>query len=86
VPDYLCCKISLEIFNDPVITPCGITYEKALLLDHLRKVGPFEPTTRKPLQTDQLVPNLTIKEAVLDFLAKNRWAYKSMEIPNIILD
>lgn len=38
VPDFLCCKITLDIFRDPVITPSGITYERAVLLDHLQKV------------------------------------------------
>jgi hypothetical protein len=38
VPDHLCCKITLDVFRDPVITPSGITYERAVLLDHLNRV------------------------------------------------
>lgn len=38
VPDYLRCSITLDIFRDPVITPSGITYERAVILDHLQKV------------------------------------------------
>lgn len=38
VPDYLCCKITLDIFRDPVITPSGLTYERQVILDHLEKV------------------------------------------------
>lgn len=38
VPDYLCCKITLDIFRDPVITPCGVTYERSVILNHLEKV------------------------------------------------
>lgn len=38
MPDYLCCKISLDIFRDPVIVPSGVTYERAVILDHLQKV------------------------------------------------
>lgn len=38
VPDYLCCNITLDIFRDPVITPSGVTYERAVILDHLQKV------------------------------------------------
>ncbi|KAH7849582.1 hypothetical protein Vadar_019978 [Vaccinium darrowii] len=30
VPDYLCCRITLDIFRDPVITPSGVTYERAV--------------------------------------------------------
>ncbi|KAK4366237.1 hypothetical protein RND71_014117 [Anisodus tanguticus] len=74
VPDYLCCKITLDIFRDPVITPSGvtyeravITYERAVILDHLQKVGKFDPVTQEPLKESQLVPNLAIKEAVHAF-------------------
>jgi len=38
VPDHLCCRITLDIFHDPVITPSGHTYERAVILDHLQKV------------------------------------------------
>ncbi|KAF5187765.1 Amino acid permease [Thalictrum thalictroides] len=37
VPDYLCCKLTLDIFRDPVITPSGVTYKREVLLDHLKK-------------------------------------------------
>ncbi|GFZ13345.1 carboxyl terminus of HSC70-interacting protein [Actinidia rufa] len=77
VPDYLCCKITLDIFRDPVITPSGITYERAVLLDHLKQVGEFDPTTRELLYESQLIPNLAIKDAVQAFLDKHGWAYKT---------
>lgn len=76
VPDYLCCRITLDIFHDPVITPSGLTYERAVILEHLQKVGKFDPITREPLDPSQLVPNLAIKEAVEAFLDKHGWAYK----------
>ncbi|KAL5982792.1 hypothetical protein ACLOJK_016869 [Asimina triloba] len=38
VPDYLCCKITLDIFRDPVITPSGVSYERAVIIEHLQKV------------------------------------------------
>ncbi|KAJ4829277.1 hypothetical protein Tsubulata_025786 [Turnera subulata] len=77
VPDYLCCKITLEIFRDPVVTPSGISYERAVILEHLDKVGRFDPVTREPLSPSQLVPNLAIKEAVQAFLDKHGWAYRT---------
>ncbi|KAK1428513.1 hypothetical protein QVD17_17348 [Tagetes erecta] len=76
IPDYLRCKITLDILLDPVITPCGITYEKAALIQHIKKVGNFDPTTRQPLHPFQFVPNLAIKEAVANYLDQHRWAYK----------
>lgn len=76
VPEHLCCKITMDIFHDPVITPSGVTYERAVILDHLHKVGKFDPITRASLQPEQLVPNLAIKEAVQSYLADHGWAYK----------
>ncbi|XP_047313316.1 E3 ubiquitin-protein ligase CHIP [Impatiens glandulifera] len=76
VPDYLCCKITLELFRDPVISPSGVTYERDIILDHLQKVGMFDPMTREPLSEYQLVSNLAIKEAVEAFLDKHPWAYR----------
>nr|GEW22198.1 E3 ubiquitin-protein ligase CHIP-like [Tanacetum cinerariifolium] len=75
IPDYLCCKITLDIFRDPVITPSGLTYERAVILDHLEKVGKFDPITRETLLPSQLIPNLAIKEAVEAYLEKHGWAY-----------
>ncbi|XP_026663832.1 E3 ubiquitin-protein ligase CHIP-like isoform X2 [Phoenix dactylifera] len=77
VPDYLCCKITLDIFRDPVITPSGVTYERAVLLEHLKQVGKFDPVTREPLEQHQLVPNLALKEAVQAYLNEHGWAYNS---------
>lgn len=77
VPDYLCCKITLDIFRDPVITPSGVTYERAVILEHLQKVGKFDPITRDPLYPSQLVPNFAIKEAVDSFLDRHGWANKA---------
>ncbi|EYU40645.1 hypothetical protein ABFS82_14G056600 [Erythranthe guttata] len=76
VPDFLCCKITLDIFRDPVITPSGVTYERAVILDHLDKVGKFDPITREPLYPTQLVSNLALKEAVKTYLDAHGWAYK----------
>lgn len=62
MPDYLCGKISFEILRDPVITPSGITYDRADIKEHLERVGHFDPVTRAPLTADQLIPNLAMKE------------------------
>ncbi|KAL6499997.1 hypothetical protein OROGR_027907 [Orobanche gracilis] len=76
VPDYLCCKITLDIFRDPVITPSGVTYERSVIIEHLQKVGRFDPITRESLHPSQLVPNLALKEAVRAYLDEHGWAYK----------
>ena len=32
IPDSLCCKITLDMMQDPYITAAGMTYEKDALL------------------------------------------------------
>ncbi|KAF8384356.1 chn-1, partial [Pristionchus pacificus] len=54
IPDYLCGKISFELLEDPVITPSGITYDRADIREHLQRVGHFDPVTRAPLEEDQV--------------------------------
>ncbi|MCO5590987.1 hypothetical protein L7F22_044963 [Adiantum nelumboides] len=75
IPEYLCCKITMDLYRDPVITPSGVTYEREVLLDHLDKVGKFDPLTRQPLDPNQLTSNLAVKEAVRSYLAEHGWAY-----------
>lgn len=74
VPDYLCGKISFELLKDPVITPCGITYDRKDITEHLERVGHFDPVTRTKLTQDMLIPNYAMKEVVDDFVSKSEWA------------
>lgn len=74
VPDYLCGKISFEIMQEPVITPSGITYDRQDIEEHLKRVGHFDPITRQPLRTNQLVPNLAMKEVVDAYVNENEWS------------
>jgi len=74
VPDYLCGKISFELMKEPVITPSGITYDRRDIEEHLQRVGHFDPVTRTYLTSDQLIPNLAMKEVVDSFLVDNEWA------------
>lgn len=73
-PDNLLDPISFNLFNEPVITPSGITYEKCHLMDHLQKKGKYDPLTRAPLKENQLYPNLAIKDAVLEYINRQRMA------------
>lgn len=73
IPDYLCGKISFELLHDPVITPSGITYDRYDIEQHLQRVGRFDPVTRQELTIDQLIPNLSMKEVVENFVAENEW-------------
>ncbi|XP_020805868.1 STIP1 homology and U box-containing protein 1-like [Drosophila serrata] len=74
IPDFLLCPISFEIFKNPVITPCGITYERTAIVKHFTKCGFFDPVTRTELTEDQLIPNRAVMNAVESFLGQNEWA------------
>lgn len=74
VPDYLCGKISFELMREPVTTPSGITYDKKDIVEHLQRVGHFDPVTRTDLTQEQLIPNLAMKEVIDTFLEENPWA------------
>lgn len=76
VPDHLCCKISMELMLDPVITPSGISYERSCLREHLSRVGAFDPVTRSPLSIEQVTPNLALKEIIEQFVEERPWAYE----------
>ncbi|KAI9008842.1 E3 ubiquitin-protein ligase CHIP-like protein [Phycomyces nitens] len=74
IPDAYLDKISFNIMHDPVFTPDGITYERQSLLDHFERNGHFDPITRRSCSESQLVPNLSLREAIEDFLKENGWA------------
>lgn len=71
VPEYFLDKISFEVMHDPVITPSGITYERAYLREHFKKIGHFDPLSRRECRENNLYPNLALKEAIEDYLSKN---------------
>ena len=77
VPDYYCCKITMDPMLAPVTTPDGVSYERHALREHLAKVGAFDPVTRRALDFAQVVPNLALKEAIQSFLTAHPWAYES---------
>ncbi|SAM05430.1 hypothetical protein [Absidia glauca] len=66
--------ISFNVIHDPCITPDGITYERHSLLDHFSKNGHFDPITRSPCTEKDLIPNLSLRESIEDFLKDNGWA------------
>ncbi|KAF8357096.1 hypothetical protein PRIPAC_92091 [Pristionchus pacificus] len=80
IPDYLCRTISFKLLEDPVITPSGITYDRADMREHLQRVSHFDSVTRAPLKEDQLIPNLAMREVVDNFLSENPWALHDLDI------
>jgi hypothetical protein len=52
----------------------GITYERQSILDHFSRNGNVDPITGRPCTESQLIPNLSLREAIEDFLKDNGWA------------
>jgi len=76
VPDYLVDGITFEIMHDPVVTKNGRSYERATLIEHLKR-NPTDPLTREPLTIKELRPNIALKEACTEFMEKNEgWVYE----------
>ncbi|SPN99916.1 related to CHIP protein (carboxyl terminus of Hsc70-interacting protein) [Cephalotrichum gorgonifer] len=73
VPDWAIDDISFSIMVDPVITKTGKSYERASIMEHLRR-QPTDPLTRSPLYPSELRPNLGLRQACEEFLGENGWA------------
>jgi hypothetical protein len=63
LPDYLRCPVTLCAMREPAVTPSGITYERNALIRWVREHG-TEPTTRRPMSTAHIVPNLAARAAL----------------------
>lgn len=73
VPDWAVDDITFGIMVDPVITKTGKSYERASLLEHLKR-SKTDPVTRDHLDPKELRPNLDLREACAEFLEENGWA------------
>ncbi|KAK0391417.1 hypothetical protein NLU13_0917 [Sarocladium strictum] len=76
VPDWAIDDISFGIMVDPVVTKTGKSYERASIMEHLRRnpENPTDPMTRETLRPADLRPNLALKQACEEFLEQNGWA------------
>ncbi|KAJ0394441.1 hypothetical protein P43SY_009664 [Pythium insidiosum] len=70
--DLFQCPLSLEIMQDPVMTPNGDTYEREMIERHLSVNGHFDPMTRVPLTQAQLSPNRALKRLMETLLSEHR--------------
>ena len=65
-PEELCCPISRELMEDPVIAEDGRTYERSLIKRSL-EVKQESPLTKQPIQSLALYPNQDKKSAVVEY-------------------
>lgn len=73
VPDYLIDNISFTVMHDPVVTKTGNSYDRATVMEHLKR-SHTDPLTREPLHMQDLRPNLALRQACEEFLTENGWA------------
>ncbi len=46
IPEFLLCRITDDLMEEPVILSSGFTYEKSAILKHFTKNGHYDPVTR----------------------------------------
>ncbi|KAF2489068.1 U-box-domain-containing protein [Lophium mytilinum] len=79
VPDYLVDPITFELMHDPVVTKNGSSYERATIIEHLKR-SETDPLTREILRVQDLRPNLALKQACSEFIETNSgWIYDCTE-------
>jgi STIP1 family protein 1 len=75
VPEHLIDPISFEIMHDPVITKTGQSYERATIVEHLKR-NPTDPLSRESLRVEELRTNVNLKKACDEFWEGSKgWAY-----------
>ncbi|GAX82690.1 hypothetical protein CEUSTIGMA_g10116.t1 [Chlamydomonas eustigma] len=74
VPSVFTCPLTMEVFRDPAITKYGQSYEKSVLLEHLKQ-NKWDPITRGALTEAEVYPNLGLRQAVQNYLDEHPWAW-----------
>jgi len=64
VSEHLCCTITAEPFEDPVMCADGHTYERSAIQQWFAEGHRTSPQTNVPLTDLTLTPNFTVRRAV----------------------
>jgi hypothetical protein len=70
-PRHFRCPITLCVLREPAVTPAGISYERSALMQWLEHAH-TEPSTKRRLKRSRVVPNLTLRAMIEDWLADER--------------
>jgi hypothetical protein len=70
-PRHFRCPITLCVIREPAVTPAGISYERSALMQWLEHQH-TEPSTKRRLKRSRVVPNLTLRGMIEDWLADER--------------
>ena len=66
------CPLTHKLFEDPVTTEFGHTYERKALVEYLSKNNNVEPQAGKPISVDRLTPNLNVKKMVQIYMKRSK--------------
>ncbi|KAG0619535.1 hypothetical protein M758_4G145900 [Ceratodon purpureus] len=80
VPSFFLCPISLELMRDPVTLSTGMTYDRASIEKWLGFGNNTCPTTNQVLESDEMIPNHTLRRLIQSWCEKNQ-AYGVERIP-----
>jgi len=67
-PENLCCPISMELMQQPVMAADGFTYDRASIEAWLGRGKTSSPTTGAPLPHLGLAPNHLVRSMVVEYL------------------
>ncbi len=62
-PLALCCPISLQLMQDPVLAEDGVTYDRVHLQRWIQ-AGNGSPVTRQLLRVERLVSNRAVRDLI----------------------
>ena len=68
LPDHLMCPITCELMVDPVFTADGQTYERSAIEAWFNARNRTSPATNKVLKNLDLIPNVSLRGIILDYL------------------
>jgi hypothetical protein len=62
-PEPFLDPLTMEVMRDPVLTPSGYSYERAVIVEQIRRRA-VDPMTQQPLAEADLRPNRALREMV----------------------
>ena len=65
-PPTLICPITNKLFDNPVMTPEGNTFEHRAILEHI-ECNHTDPISNTPLRSSDLIPNRAIADAIYKY-------------------
>lgn len=81
VPHEYMCPITLDWYDDPVVTPSGHSYSREAIVEWISRVQ-RDPVTRTSLSESQLYPNLQLR-AVVDHYRRHHQRFSILDLTGV---